>query len=44
MSTLLPSIVHLMKWVREKFLGDLVGWLDQQIDEKQQVLYKVGRL
>jgi alpha-beta hydrolase superfamily lysophospholipase len=25
---------------KEKFLGDLVGWLDQQIEKKQQVLYR----
>ncbi|PGY09723.1 alpha/beta hydrolase [Bacillus sp. AFS031507] len=25
---------------REKFLGDLVGWLDKQMDNKQKVLYK----
>ncbi|MCL6573825.1 MAG: lysophospholipase [Bacillus sp. (in: Bacteria)] len=25
---------------REQFLGDLVGWLDQQIDKKQKVLYR----
>jgi alpha-beta hydrolase superfamily lysophospholipase len=29
---------------KKKFLGDLVGWLDQQIGEKKQVLYKVGRI
>jgi alpha-beta hydrolase superfamily lysophospholipase len=28
---------------KKKFLGDLVGWLDQQMAEKQQVLYKVVR-
>ncbi|WML23890.1 alpha/beta hydrolase [Neobacillus sp. OS1-33] len=25
---------------REKFLGDLVGWLDQQLEKKQKVLYR----
>ncbi|QIZ06420.1 alpha/beta hydrolase [Priestia megaterium] len=25
---------------REKFLGDLVGWLDKQMDKKQKVLYR----
>lgn len=29
---------------KKKFLGDLVGWLDQQVAENQQVLYKVGRI
>ncbi|MBY0096225.1 alpha/beta hydrolase [Mesobacillus maritimus] len=30
---------------REKFLGDLISWLDQQIDNKNKVLYKsAGRL
>jgi alpha-beta hydrolase superfamily lysophospholipase len=28
---------------KKKFLGDLVGWLDQQMAEKQQVLYKIGK-
>lgn len=27
---------------REKFLEDLVGWLDEQIDENHQLLYQVG--
>jgi alpha-beta hydrolase superfamily lysophospholipase len=28
---------------KKRFLSDLVGWLDQQIAQNQQVLYNVGR-
>ncbi|WP_026564784.1 alpha/beta hydrolase [Bacillus sp. UNC41MFS5] len=27
---------------KEKFLGELVGWLDQQLDKEQKVLYRVN--